>query len=238
MHVGGRTMAKLLRMWGSGREQAAVRALLTRLDRQRTPLRMEIENSLIRFTTALACKRGTVVVAKPPALDGQRLLGATVRFHPPGEPERALRMKVAVPHFNLANGQPAFLCDPPTGFTQGSGRQSERHDTRRFRNLLLHIPALGAFPVLDLSASGCRVESPSPDPAVQFPLDEPLGAATLQLGRNARVEVAGLVPRSHNGRTVGLELLLEPGGRGVNYLEHLLRSLERTATDSMRAEPL
>jgi hypothetical protein len=233
-------MASLFRLWRRGDEAAnQLRSLLVRLDRQKVSIRLEIEQTQVRFTTALACKRNTVVVAKPPALGNELQAGGFVRFKVPGEGGTEIRMEVLTPHFNLTNGTPVFLCKQPTRFAQNNGRNAERYGTSRFTNLVLQVPSLPeTFRVVDLSATGCRILTPYPRPREKFSLNEQVAGAWLQLGRHVKVDLAYVIPRTFHGQAIGLEFVVDPAGNQHKFLAHLIRSLEKLQSESLKAERL
>jgi len=216
-----------------------VKTALTRIDRRRLTVRVELEHSLIRFNTRLSVKRHAVVVAKPAALGPELLAGSYVRFKVPDDPHKEVRLQVTTPHFNLTNNQPVFLCTVPTAFAPSSQRKSDRFDTSRFTNLRIELPSHGGeFRVLDISQQGCRISTPFPRPREHLPPTEPIGDAVLRMGRNVSVPLATAVPRTYDGRTVGMSFAVDPNGDNRKLLMHLLRSLETAQREALRAEAL
>lgn len=66
-------MASLLGIFGKGGklQKKEVHGILNQLDRKKASIRMEIEKVNIRFTTMIAFRHNSVVVAKPPTLDSR-----------------------------------------------------------------------------------------------------------------------------------------------------------------------
>ena len=218
-------------------EAREVEAVLARLEGRNETVRVELERTLIRFNTRLSVKRNAVVLAKPPAIGPELRAGGFVRFKVPGDPRHEIRLEVATPHFNLANEQSAFLCKLPTAFAPTSQRKSDRFDTSRFSNLSLVLPGHEDLRILDISQNGCRVLTPYPHPHQRLPRSERLGDAAVRMGKNVRVQLAALVPRTYHGRAVGMSFSVDPGGENRKLLQHLLRSLETAQSEALRAQP-
>lgn len=234
-------MATLLRFLSRTRgEEEALRSLLIRLDREKTPVRVEIENTLTRFNTRMVLRGHTVVVARPQAVGHLLEQGTMVRFKVPGDADREVRMEVVTPHYNLSSGSPVFLCKIPTKFAaNGAQRASERFNTSRFNNIMLVVPEhKWKYRVLDLSLTGCKVHSRTGDLKTEFPIGHRVGDGYLQLGDRVRVDLDYVVPRSYQGAAVGLEFGITQSGPSKRYLTHLLQSLERKDNERMRAEPM
>jgi hypothetical protein len=230
-------MVTLGSLFGMGKgEQREVESALARIDHKQDVVRLELERTLIRFNTRLSVRRGAVVVAKPPALGAQLAAGTIVRLHLPGAPPREIRLEVATPHFNLSNNQAAFLCKMPTGFAEPSQRKKERYDTARYQNLRLALPGHEEFRVLDICESGCRALTPYRQPAERLPRSERFGDGQLAIGKNVRVSLAVVTPRSYHGKAVGVAYSVDPGGDNRKLLHHLLKSLETAQREAMRAE--
>lgn len=234
-------MGSLLTLFKRSRgETRAVEAALARIDRRQMTVRLELERSLIRFNSRLSVKRSAVVVAKPPALAPQQPpAGSYIRFKVPDDPKQEIRLEVATAHFNLTNNQPVFLCKLPLGFCSPSQRKADRFDTSRFRNLALELPGHPErFRVLDISQQGCRILTPYPHPRERIPAGKQIGEAALHLGRNVRVQLATVTPRTYDGKAVGCSFALDPNGDNRKLLLHLLRSLETAQHNALRAEAL
>jgi hypothetical protein len=218
-------------------EARDVEAVLTRIAGKHETVRMEVERSLVRFDTRLALKNNTVVVAKPPALKAELRNGAFVRFAVPEDAARVMRMEVTMPHFNLSNGRPAFLCKLPNAFGAPPKRKAERFDTSHYTNLELEVPGHpGTYRIVDFSESGCRIMTAYQHPREHFPAAAQLGGAAIVLGGNARLPLASAEPRSYAGRAVGLQFTVQAGDKHRKVLGSLLRSLESAQRDAMHAE--
>jgi len=218
----------------------AILALLNRLEQQKIAIRVEIENTLIRFNTMLIIRAGSVVLARPQALRENLEKGGMVRFKVPGDDEKELRLEITMPQYNLTNGTPVFLCKIPTQFHKTAySRVVERFNTTRFTNLGLVIPEKAwAFRVLDISINGCKVLSKSGVPESEFPIGRSFENTYFKLGGRVKIELARLIPRSIRGHAVGLEFNVRQEGLHQKYLDHLITSLDKKDKDAMKAERL
>ena len=223
-------------MRGRAKEPKAVMASLNMLDRNKIPVRMEIENSTINFHTRLSIRSATVVVAKPGNLSGALSKGGTVRFKIPDSEGKEIRMEVLTPHFNLTSGSPVFLCKVPTAFAQGNLRGALRYNTSKFTNVILTMPPNQAqFRIIDLSESGCKIYVPSQEAREIFPIGSPIASVRITLGTKVTVVLDTLTPRNHRGQAVGCQLMVSKEGPSRKYLVHLITSLEKMITDQFQS---
>ena len=202
-----------------------VAQVLKRLTADRTPVRVEIEQKLLRFTTRLKVRQEVVLVGKPQGLEAPLGRDDSVRFKIPWDPAHEVRMAIALPHLNLSNGMGAFCCKTPEGHAAAVQRHADRFSTRRFRNLHLEVPDLGeGFPIVDLSAAGCRIAA---ERGLQraLRLNRHFRKALIRLGDNLRVELVRLIPRVHLGEMVGLEFFVDRSSEHHGRLRLLLGSL-------------
>jgi len=229
-------MARFMNLLSSqGREDKEILGALTTLDKDRVPVRMEIENTSIHFKTRISVKSATVIVAKPLNLKEGLAKGGTVRFKLPESEGRELRMEVLTPHFNLTNGNPVFLCKIPTGYAQSNMRGSLRFNTSRFTNVaLLLSDSPVRYRIVDLSSGGCKIYLSSKEDKQRFAVGVPVHGARIDLGSKAAVHLKALVPRNLRGQAMGCQF--EVSGEGVSgkYLEHLLQSLEKAELERYR----
>lgn len=227
----------LLNIFGGVKgETRAVHSALNKLDKKKTTVRVELENTQIRFNTVIAFRRNTVVLAKPKALEDGLKTGAMVRFHIPGT-DRDVRMEIATPHFNLTNGSPVFLCHPPKFYAKSSNRDEERFSTQQFKNLLLHLHSLpDKFRILDLSNKGVRILTSNPNPKRQFPMAEKFKGAWIQFGARAKVELEQVIPRSHKGQSVGLEFIISDNGKHKKVLDQVVKTLDKHQREMLKAQ--
>lgn len=205
--------------------------ILAELTRNKTPIRVEIENSLAKFNSQLTLKKGQIVVAKPLGLKEGLNVGTYVRVRVPGNARRELRLRVNTSHFNLANGNAVFICDAPEGEVSAR-RESERFDVTRYSNLRL-VVGTAEFRLMDVSSSGFKVISTPAQAQQVFPLGKELRSTHLMLGTNARVDLERVVPRSHMGSSVGCEFDVKRDGASEKYLNHLLASLTKAESERM-----
>lgn len=231
-------MATILGLFGKGEkaEEKAVNAVLTRLHREKTPVRMEIERSKIRFTSMLAFKNNSVLAAKPEALNPVLKSGHFVRFKVPWEPEKTLRMAVTTTNFNLTNGNPVFICQPPTTFAESAHRVSERFNTMRYSTMLLRFHDLaGEFRIVDISGHGCRFQASEGGLQKTMPIGKTIPGAWIQLGNKATIELETVTPKIHQKNEVGVEFVVKADGKNRKILDHLISSLDKQQKENIRA---
>ncbi len=228
-------LSNLLKLPGS--EEREVNKVLRQAEKYKTPVRIEIENSNVRFYSILSIKRGLVVVAKPPGLKGGVSREGFVRFRVPDSEDKEIRMEVTVPHFNLLSGGYVFLCRLPKEFAESSKRNSERYNTSRFNNLHLFIPEMKVrYRIIDISSTGCKVFTEKSNPKSLFEVGKPLSPASISVGDKVEIDLASAIPRSHHRNTVGFELRVDGGGSSGKYLSHFLKSLETAETTRLRVD--
>lgn len=219
-------------------EAKAVLNALNRISREFLPVRMELEHHGYRFNTQLSLKSQLVIVSKSAGLKGLAK-GEKVRFSLPWDLEKLIQMEILKPHFNLPDNRYGFICGVPNAFGENSGRLMERFNTTRFNNL--HLSMLNRptpLRVVDLSRSGCKVLLPDTDTRRGFKLGERIPGAWLNLGNRLSLELSGVVPRSHNGKTLGCQLEVDESSPTRRVLDSLLSSLgkvESYAPASMQA---
>ena len=205
--------------------------ILAELTRNKTPIRVEIENTLIKFNSQLTLKKGTVVIAKPLGLKDELSAGAHVRVRVPGSGRRELRLHVNTPHFNLSSGNAVFICDAPEKDISAR-RESDRYDVTRYNNLRL-VMGSEQFRLVDVSSTGFKVLCTPAQAQQYFPLGKELHALHIMLGTNARVDLEKVVPRSHHGTSVGCEFEVKRDTASERYLNHLLASLTKAESERM-----
>ena len=234
------TMARLL---GFGKRQPkSVVRVLENLERKRTPVKLEIENTDFRYTTTLAVKRNLLVFAKPLGLGKAIHKGAFVRFRVPEADNLEVRAQVATPDFSVANGASVFLCAVPQKFVEGVHRGAERYNTARYNNLYVSTwdgndpeNVENRHRIIDLSMTGCKLFSRNGSPKVNFPIGEPIAPAVLHLGNRLKVELESLTPRVHQRNAIGSEFVIGQEGLNMKYFRHLMVSLERSETNRLKA---
>lgn len=223
-------------MGGGGKEPKEVLASLSMLDRNKVPIRMEIENSTIHFNTRLSIRSATVVVAKPLNLAGSLTKGGTVRFKVPDSTGKEIRMEVLTPHFNLTSGNPVFLCKVPIAFAEENLRGAMRYNTSKFTNVIMTMPnAQDKFRIVDLSEGGCKIYVPSKEAREKFLIGHAINGPQISLGTKVSVTLKALIPRNHRGQAVGCQLEVANEGSSRKYLLHLISSLEKAISEEFRA---
>ena len=232
-------MAEFLKAFGLGGKGAdkEVVQTLKRLDKLKTPLLMEIEQSQIHFRSVLAVKQGVIAVAKPMGLGSHLKKDSVVRFSVPDEPGHDIRLQVASPHFNLTSGNAIFICNFPTSFSEGTKRRATRFNTSRFNNLLLSVPTLKyRFRIVDLSMNGLKVYAQGNLDEL-FPLGHPISPANIQISKYS-VELGMIIPRVHKGNTVGCEMTVPEGSTTRKYIAHLIDSLQKSEEQHLQGASL
>lgn len=229
-------MARFMNLLSSqGRDDKEILASLQLLDKNRIPVRMEIENTSIHFNTRVSVRSATVIVAKPMNLREGLNKGGTVRFKVPNADGKELRMEVLTPHFNLTNGNPVFLCKIPTGYAQSNMRGALRFNTSRFTNVALLLQGSPErYRVVDLSSGGCKIFLPSKEAKDRFTVGVPIHGARIDLGDKATVNLKSIIPRNMRGQAVGCQFEIADDTGSRKYLEHLIASLEKAELDRYR----
>ena len=204
---------------------------LAELARTKAPVRVEVENSQVRFNSQLTLKRGVVVIAKPPGLREGFGTDTFVRMHTLHGASHEFRMKVKSPHVNLASGNAVFICEAPHSEVS-SQRNSERFDVTRYNNLRLVMNTV-EFRLQDVSKSGLRAIATPSEAERFFPLNHELRSAHLKLGAKVRVDLEKLVPRARLPVAVGCEFTIASDPTSGRYLTHLLDSLKKTEEERL-----
>jgi hypothetical protein len=215
-------------MKGDSSTAKVLAALLTQIETDKAPIRIEIEGTPVRFNSRLILKNEVVVVAKPLNLRDGLEAGSYVRFRVPGHFEQEVRLEVQTPHFNLSSGNAVFLCKLPTDGLSAAKRKAERYNVSRYANVHFIIPSRARiFRVLDLSLAGCKVMTSLAEAQMYFPLGTEIEESHIRVGKEAKVEFRSITPRAHHRTAVGCEFAVKEIGPSQVYLEHLLNSLEK-----------
>jgi hypothetical protein len=232
-------MAKLTSLIGlPGGAKRQLNSTLAGLERSKTPLRFEIENTNTRFFSVVSVRRGMVVVAKPPGLKEGITRESFVRFKVPGKEGKEVRLEVTVPHFNLMSGSYVFLCKMPAAFADSAKRKYERYNTSRFSNLHLVLPEPQfRLRIIDISEHGCKTYTQSIKFNGRLQLGSPYHPATISVGGRVDIDLDAAIPRSQQKSTLGFEFKVHPDGTSGKYLAHFLQSLEKGETEKMRSTP-
>lgn len=201
--------------------------VLSILARNRTPIEVEMEGSLIRFKSQLTFKEKAVVIAKPLTMIDAFKTGQKLRIRWPGAGRREMRLEIALPHFNLPNGNAGFVCKAPDG-TAMPRRNHERYDVSRFSNLKLEVGP-GTYRVLDLCISGCRVALTTN--AHQIALGKEVAEAVLYVGKDTKIIFERFVPRSQKKGFLGCEFKVKQDGKSPRVLAQVLKSVETKQYD-------
>jgi hypothetical protein len=220
----------ILNILGKPKEDAA--HLLDIVARNRTPINVEIEGSLIRFKSQLSLKDKAVVIARPVTLGNELKPGGFVRIRWPGAGRREMRLEIAMPHFNMPNGSVGFVCRTPDGSSMPK-RNHERYDVSRYSNMRLEVGA-GTFRVLDLCVTGCRVAMTADTPRSKIVMGKEVQEAILIVGKDSKIVFERLIPRSQRKGFVGCEFKVKQDGKSPKVLAQVLKSVETRATDLLQ----
>ena len=223
---------------GKSERAPLVGHVLRKISSQQQAVRIEIDAALARFNTGILLRDGLVLVGKPEGLDPSLKLGDTARFRIPWNNKFEVRMETVVLHLNLKNGTEVFVCKSPTGRAHAVRRTADRFNTSRFRNLHLRLPALNdAFPIVDLSAAGCRVEA---DPKLlrsSFGVGPRIWEGLVHVKDKLQVQLDLIIPRVYHEETVGLEFKVNRRGNHERKLSTLLGILAMGELNQVSQQP-
>jgi hypothetical protein len=221
-------MAKKWLLGLMGKEKDDSGEVIDVLARNRTPIHVEIEQSMIRFKSQLTVKNNTIVIAKPLTLGSELKSGNHVRIRWPGAGRREMRLLVMLPHINLPNGNAGFACKAPDG-TAMPKRKQERYDVSRFNNLKLKVGAT-SYRVLDLSIDGMRIAMTT-NMNGSVTLGKEVQEAILMVGEDSRILFERLVPRSNRRGAIGVEFSVKQDGKSPRKLADVLKSVQSKQLD-------
>ena len=212
----------------------AIRAL----ESTRTPVRLEIEHANIHFYSVLTVRRSQIVVGKPPGLKKGISQGGTVRFTMPNKDEYVVRMKVLAPHIDMEDGFFCFSCQIPVTYAGKSSRSVDRFSTARFNNIHLTLPDKGTvLRVIDISTIGLKIYTGDLEIQGIFEIGTPVKRASVTIGQNLTIDLDQVIPRSHHGKTVGMELQVAEESAEEKILQRFVQTLETTENEQMSAAP-
>ena len=197
--------------------------VLKRLSDERRAVRMEIDAAMARFNTGILLRNNVVLVGKPEGLAASLKKGDVARFRIPCDTGNEVRMEIAVLHLNLSNGTEVFLCETPSGRALPVRRALDRFNTRRFNNLRLDLPALeDSFAIVDLSASGCRLEASPKLFRNSLGVKRRIWQGIIMVGERLRINLDLVIPRAYHEEAVGLEFVVNRSGTHDRDLTTLL----------------
>jgi hypothetical protein len=206
------------------KEQDDTTPVLDMLARNRTPVQVEVEKSLIRFKSQLSLKEKSVLLVKPATLGNDLHKGGFVRLSWPGAGRREMRLEISVPHFNLPNGNTSFVCKVPEGSAMPK-RKHERYDTSRFTNMRLELGAT-SFRLLDICAEGCRIALTAETSRFKITLGRPVEPATLIVGKGSKVNFEHVTPRAQREGFIGCEFRIKQDGESPKLFAEVLESVQ------------
>ena len=212
--------------------------VLKKLSEERKAVRMEIDAAMARFTTGILLRNNVVLVGKPEGLGASLKKGDMARFRIPWDPRNEVRMEITVLHLNLSNGTEVFLCETPSGRALPVRRERERFNTRRFNNLRLDLPALkDSFAIVDLSASGCRLEASPKLFRNSLGVKRRIWQGIIMVGERLRINLDLVIPRAYHEEAVGLEFVVNRSGNHDRDLTTLLGLLAIRETMPVCPQP-
>ena len=201
---------------------------LERMHQEQTPVRVEIERLGVRFKTFVMLRKDVVAVSRPMGFKGEVPAGTTIRLRVPGRSRRELRLEVVNADYRLPTGRAFFICAMPRRWAPKSARGAERYNTGRFTNLELVLPGYSSqYRVLDLSLKGCRIDVGREQLESIWTPGEPVSPAIVQVGSGIRINLDGVVPRSMQRGTVGLEFRFPKDGKAEAHMEKLVAWLNQ-----------
>jgi len=224
---------KALGLGPKGEEQEVANVLRS-LDRRKSPLLMEIEQSHVHFRSVLAIKKGVIVVAKPTGIGANLKKDAFVRFSVPESPGRDIRMQILSPHFNLTSGNAVFICKMPTVFVEGTKRNATRFNTSRFNNLHVTFPEKNIqFRIIDLSVNGVKLFVQGKAEQT-FAIGYTITPVRINISKFS-ADLDGLIPRVQKGASIGCEILVTSNSPARKYIDHLIKALQKQEEETLKA---
>ena len=229
-------MAKFLEALTGGLGAPSVPRTLKRLEEERTPIRVEVENTEFSFYTVLSVRPEVVVVARPSDLDPKILVrGGLLRFVVPDGSRNVVRLLVRNPNFERERGANVILCEIPEEFAEKSKRGENRFNTSRFKNLRLLIPQIDAeFRIVDISPSGCKTYVQDMEDWDLVTMGVPMRFTKISAGDKVQIEIAILTPRLVTPPVVSFEWNISPQGAAAGLLRHLIDSLHSKELGRLR----
>ena len=235
----------LRKLRGSSDEGARVNELISKLSEDKTVLRVELENTPVRFRSRLQLRSGAAVLRYPQELQSHIPKEARVRIQVPGETQEHLCMKISSSRYGGSGsmatelGQMKLLCQIPGATVEKPKRAAERFSTSRFTDVVFRLSSgVAEYSVVDMSKSGAKVLTASEEDFKHFPIGENLRKAVIRLGKKASVSVLDTIPRVHYPEAVGIEIVIDPNGLSRKTLDYFLDRLDQEETKpKQKAKP-
>jgi len=199
--------------------------MLFHLAREHVPVRIEVEKSLLHFTSVLKVHgQDGVIIGKPPGLPDVFATGDHVRLSWAGaQGQYEMRLEVSIPNINLANGAMALVCKPPEEAAVPR-RLHDRHNLSRYVNIAIHVRG-ARYRVMDLSATGCRIVADAGFTKA-FPIGKPIAEAELAVDGKANIPLVSLVAHSRHGNIVGCEFKVQEDPHSQKRFLDVLTAVE------------
>ena len=200
---------------------------LKTLAKNRTPVRLMVDNSNLSFYTAISMREEKLLLAKPAYLvDDELTPGKILRFVVPDGSGNLVSLELLDPNFERKRGDNVMLCEMPLEFAPKSRRRSDRYDTGRYKNLLLSVPHFDEeMRVLDISREGCKVYVSELEDWNLLQPGVAMRAAKLKLGTKVEINLDVLTPRNVNPPTVSFEWQVPEKSTSARDLAHFIKSL-------------
>ena len=223
-------MPKILNLIKGRGRRGDVQKMLISLTEKTPWVRVEVENSNIRFLSRLSLRSGGVLMTKPKALDKKYLeTEGWIRISAGPETSEELRVQITSPNFG-SEASYQFLCKFPGAVSVVSKRKEVRWDTSPFKNLLFAVSA-HSFPyrIMDLSRSGIMIRLREGTKTQLFPIEKPVIRPLILVGgkKKTQVPLETAIPRFHSQIGVGMETALPQDGKSGEILEAILKVLEK-----------
>lgn len=207
--------------------ESGVLRVLKQIEHNRTPIRLEVENTNVSFYTVFSLQPGAVILNKPLDLNPKLIRrGRMVRFEVPDGSKNVLRLRVRRPHLKRKRGDEVFVCAMPKEFAAKSKRKTARFNTSQFKNLHLVIPQADAkFRIIDISLSGCRTFVGDFDEWDLIRTGVEMRFTKIAVGEKVEIALDGLVPRLIKTPTVSFQWKVLKHSYSGRYLEHFIKTL-------------
>ena len=220
-------MAKLFGSMAAKVSESGVFRALKLIEYNRTPVRLEVENTNVSFYTVFTLQPGAVVLNKPKDLNPKLIRrGRGVRFEIPDGSRNVLRMQVSRASLRRKRGDEVFVCKMPQEFAEKSKRKSARFNTSQFKNLHLVIPQADAeFRIIDISLTGCRVYVGDFEEWDLIRTGVEMRFTKIAVGEKVEIVLDALVPRVIKAPTVSFQWKVLTHSYSGRYLEHFIKNL-------------
>lgn len=220
-------MATLFGSMQSKVSESGVLRALKQIEHNRTPVRLEVENTNVSFYTVFTLQPGAIILNKPTDLNPKLIRrGRMLRFEVPDGSRNVVRLRVRRPHLKRKRGDEVFVCAMPKEYAEKSRRKTARFNTSQFKNLHLVIPqAAATFRIIDISLTGCRtfVGDFKEWDLIRTGLE--MRFTKIAVGEKVEIALDGLVPRLIKAPTASFQWKVLKNSYSGRYLEHFIKTM-------------